>query len=133
MKHSEDDHEHGSNNTALDEHDFERASAIILYRLLQGYCITEHEAHSNLPSPIFFVDDLYKSKKYLTESDLEQITNKLGIAKKKDATPTASSGSDDGHDHKRKRRAVEMTPKPPTMPHNKTVSKVSVVCKNWST
>jgi len=120
VKHSEDDHAHGSNDTALDEHDFEKASAIIVYRLIQGYCIAEHEAHANLPSPIFFMDDLYKSKKYLTESDLEQITNKLGIAKQT-VTPTASSGSD-GHSHKRKRRAVETTPNPTTKPYNKTVS-----------
>ncbi|XP_031556231.1 zinc transporter ZIP14-like isoform X2 [Actinia tenebrosa] len=108
-------HEHSGNETGLDEDDFQKACAIIVYRLIQGYCIAEHESHSNLPSSSFFIDDLFKTKNYLQEEDLLEITKKLGIAKEAQNEDV----DDHGHSHKRRRRAVAEPTAAPT-PHNAT-------------
>ena len=78
---------------------------------MQGFCIEEghgpNETESSLPSREFFIKDLFKNKKYLSEADLEEILNLLGIVNAAESHEGDSHDdhSHDDHTHRRRRSA----------------------------
>ena len=107
--HTEDEHSH-EEEKVLDQHEFEKACASIILHLVKGYCIEEVHGHNetkpNLPSKESFIKELFNGKKYLSEEDLENIAESLGIGKKSSkSTASSSTDSHDGHDHRRRRSA----------------------------
>lgn len=85
--------------------------------MVQGVCIEEGHGHSrnetksSLPSEDFFIKDLFKEKEHLSEEDLEEIVESLGIGKVSESPTSPSSGDDshddheDDHGHRRRRSA----------------------------
>ena len=73
---------------------------------MQGFCIEEghgpNETESSLPSREFFIKDLFKDKKYLSEADLEDLLKLLGIG---NAAESHEGDSHDDHGHRRRRSA----------------------------
>ena len=118
VKHEEEEHGHAHeehNSTeekSLDQHDFEKASASIIFHLVQGFCIEEGHAHngseSKLPSKEFFLKEIFGNKTHLSEEDLEKITKVLKIGEKSTASSSHDDHSDHSdhsdHGHKRRRR-----------------------------
>ncbi|KAK2570369.1 Zinc transporter ZIP10 [Acropora cervicornis] len=96
--HAHEEH-HGAEEKSLDQHDFEKASASIIFHLVQGFCIEEGHAHngteSKLPSKEFFLKEIFGNKTHLLEDDLEKITKALKIGE----PLTTSSSSDEHSDH----------------------------------
>ncbi|XP_078376478.1 metal cation symporter ZIP14-like isoform X1 [Oculina patagonica] len=99
--HEEEGEHHGEEGKALHQEDFEKACASIVLHLVQGFCI--EEAHgdnetdeSHLPSKEFFINDLFKKKEHLSEDDLKEIAEVLGIGKAADES---------SHNHRRRRSA----------------------------
>ncbi|XP_078381146.1 metal cation symporter ZIP14-like [Oculina patagonica] len=112
-EHNEEEEEHGhhGDKKVLNQENFQKACASIVLRLVQGFCIKESRGHnetdSSLPSKDFFIKDLYKDKEHLSEGDLEEIMEILGIGKVyEDSSKEDDSGDHGhGHDHRRKRSA----------------------------
>ncbi|XP_067022789.1 metal cation symporter ZIP14-like [Acropora muricata] len=99
---------HGAEEKSLDQHDFERASASIIFHLVQGFCIEEGHAHngteSKLPSKEFFLKEIFGNKTRLLEDDLEKITKALKIGEPLTAASSSDEHSDHDHDHDHRRR-----------------------------
>ena len=74
-----------------------------------------NETKTSLPSREFFIDYLFKGKEHLSEEDLEEIVESLGIGKVSES-PTSSSSEGDhdhghsGHDRRRRRSAGSFAP-----------------------
>ncbi|XP_074622315.1 metal cation symporter ZIP14-like isoform X1 [Acropora palmata] len=104
--HAHEEH-HGAEEKSLDQHDFERASASIIFHLVQGFCIEEGHAHngteSKLPSKEFFLEEIFGNKTHLLEENLEKITKVLGIGEKSAAASSGDKHSDHAHKHRRRR------------------------------
>lgn len=107
----EEGHDHEEEEKALNQEEFEQACASIVLHLVQGFCIEEGHGHneteSSLPSREFFIKDLFKDKKHLSEEDLEEILKILGIGNAEESHEGDSHEGDshDDHDHRRRRSA----------------------------
>ena len=104
--HAHEEH-HGAEEKSLDQHDFEKASASIIFHLVQGFCIEEGHAHNEtetkLPSKEFFLKEIFGNKTHLLEEDLKNITKVLGIGEKSTASSSSDKHSDHAHKHRRRR------------------------------
>ena len=104
--HAHEEH-HGAEEKSLDQHDFEKASASIIFHLVQGFCIEEGHAHngteSKLPSKEFFLKEIFGNKTHLLEDDLEKITKALKIGEPLTTSSSSDEHSDHDHDHRRRR------------------------------
>ncbi|XP_078381145.1 metal cation symporter ZIP14-like [Oculina patagonica] len=103
----EEEHGHHDEEKVLNQEDFQKACASIVLHLVQGFCIEESHGHnetdSSLPSKDFFIKDLFKDKKHLSEEDLEEIVEILGIGKVSEDLSKEDDNDDHGHDHRRRR------------------------------
>ena len=79
---------------------------------MQGFCIEEGHGHneteSSLPSREFFIKDIFKNKTHLSEKDLEEIMEVLGIGNAAESHEGDSHDDHDDHDdhHHRRRRST---------------------------